>query len=166
VSINAQEQTIVLDVIAVAGGAVTVISPFLPYLKPLGNKIQNKLEDVIAEQGGNLVWEQAQKLWSKIKDHFQDDSKVMRAAESLSEDPEDSDYKQKLIKELAKKLESDQELAKQLQGLMGGEAGVQRVAAGNEALIEVIRQEMASSGTQEVKAGDKSIIRDVGMKQG
>lgn len=154
-----------MDVISLAGGAVSIIGPFLPYLTSLGKSVKKKLEEVIAEQGGNAVWNQAQSLWKKITGRFKDDPEINGAAAALSNDPNNQMFQQMMVQILTKKLESDQGFAEELLKLMGGEAGVQKVVAGNEAWIENIRQTMKSSGTQEVKGGDKSVIRGVEQEQ-
>lgn len=155
-----------IDVVSLAGGVVTAIGPFLPYLASLGKSVHKKLEDVIAEQGGNVVWNQAQAIWKKIKDRFKDDTEIEGAAAAMSADPSNQMFQQMMVQVLTKKLEADPGFAEELLKLMGGEAGVQRVIAGNEAWIESIRQIMAGTGTQEVRGGDKAVIKNVGQKQG
>ena len=154
-----------LDVIMLAGGVVKVIGPFLPYLMSLSNSTQKKLEEVISKQGGDFVWKQANALWDKIKGRFQNDPEVTGVATMTSADPQNEMYQQMLIQVLVKKLESSPDLAEELLKLMGGEAGVQRVTAGNEAWIESIRQKMVGSGIQEIKGGDRAVIRGVDQIQ-
>jgi hypothetical protein len=155
-----------VDFISLSASIVTVISPFMPYLKSLGKNVQKKLEDVIAEKGGNLVWKKAETLWSKLKNIFQDDPEIEGASTMLSAAPENKTYQEILTQSLAKKLESNPELAQELLKIMGGKAGVQEVIAGNEAWIEGIKQKMASSGTQKVQGGDRAVIQDVNQEMG
>jgi hypothetical protein len=155
-----------IDVVTVASGVVTVISPFLPYLMSLGNSTQKKLEEVVTKEGGEFVWKQAKTLWEKIKGRFQDDPEVTGAATLTAAAPQNETYQQVLVQVLAKKLESSSDLAEELLKLMGGEAGVQRVIAGNEAWIANIKQKMAGSGMQEVKGGDKSVLLGIEQIQG
>lgn len=153
------------DIISLAASIVTLISPFMPHLKSLGQNVQKKLEDVIAEKDGEL-WEQAQTLWSKLKGIFQEDPEIEAQSNLLSTAPENKIYQEILTKSLAEKLESNPDLANELLKLMGGEAGVQKVIGGDEAWIEGIRQKMASSGTQETRGGNKSVIKNVTQEMG
>lgn len=47
-----------LDVVAVAVGAVKILQPFLPYLDPFKTALQKKIADVTVGAG----WEQAKSL--------------------------------------------------------------------------------------------------------
>lgn len=154
------------DIISLAASIVTLISPFMPHLKSLGKNVQKKLEDVIAEKGGELAWKQAQTLWSKLKSIFQEDPEIEAQSNLLSTAPENKIYQEILTKSLAEKLESNPDLANELFKLMGGEAGVQEVIGGDKAWIEGIRQEMASSGSQKTEGGNESVIKNVTQKMG
>ena len=155
-----------MDPLSTAASVVTVLGPFLPFLTSLGKSVHKKLEDVIAEKGGNVVWNQAQAIWKKIKERFQDDKEIEGATAAMSADPDNQMFQQMMVQVLTKKLEADPSFAAELLKLMGGEAGVQRAIAGDEAKMERIRQMMKDAGQQEARAGNKSTLTNIDQIMG
>lgn len=155
----------VQDLAEVAKGTVIFLTPFMPYLTPIGKGIQKKLEDVIAEKGGNIVWDQAQKLWNRIKLHFKDDPVVTSAATMLSDAPELSARQQMFEQVLAERLKADPALAQELLSILGGPTRLQEVIGGHKSQITEIYQEMSGPGEQRVEGGDETVIKGVDQVQ-
>ncbi|MBD2101787.1 hypothetical protein [Leptolyngbya sp. FACHB-261] len=155
-----------VDIALIAKGTATLLSPFMPYLVPLGKSVQKKLEDVIAEKGGGAVWQQAQGLWNKVTGRFKDDPVVTAAATMVADDPEDAEQQKNFAKVLAKRLQDDPALAQDLLYVLGGSAGLQAVIGGDEAQISDIHQAMTRPGEQRVEGGRGAVISGVDQTQG
>lgn len=152
-----------VDVITVAAGAVKVLAPFLPYILVLGQGVQKKVEDVIKDQGAAVLWDQAQKLWSKITGHTTDDAEVSDAARMVARNPENANRQEGLKEALAQLLEADPSLADEILTIMGGPAGLNEITVGQNAKILENLQKLSSPGTNRITAGDNSEVR--GNKQ-
>jgi hypothetical protein len=72
--------------------------------------------------------------------------------------PEDETYQTVFTKALVGYLEKNPDFAKELVNLMGGEDSVQEVLAEKGSWIKNVRQEMAGTGRQSVKASDAAVI--------
>ncbi|HYR11270.1 MAG TPA: hypothetical protein VEQ60_26045 [Longimicrobium sp.] len=143
------------EIIAIAGGVATVLRPFMPYLVDLGQSVGKKLEDVIAEHGGDTAWELAKSVWGKVQGRFGADPRVKNAAEGAALEPDDKRAEEKLAEVLARKLESDPSAAEELEALLGGQRGVMQAIAGNQGLISNLRQTMEGVvGDMTMKVGD------------
>lgn len=150
-----------LDFISIAQGAVTLVSPFLPFLMKLGKAAGEKIEDLAEVK----VKEQAEKIWNKIAGHFSGDPVLNSAATMVADDPADEARRKMLTDTLAKNLEKDPGFAQQVLDEIGGPKRLQEVIAGNDATINAIYQKMKGPGHQQVKAGDRAHITGVIQKQ-
>lgn len=150
-----------LDIATVAVGAVKVLQPFLPYLDPFKTALQKKIADVTV----GAAWEQAKSLWAKIAGRFKGDQDLNEAAEAVAALPNNAALQKALTEVLANRLKEAPDLAEELLKLLGGEKRLQEIVAGNEAIIDNIRQTMAGEGTQRVEGGDKARISGVTQEQ-
>lgn len=87
------------------------------------------------------------------------------AAEAVAALPNNAALQKALTEVLANRLKEAPDLAEELLNLLGGEKRLQEIVAGNEAIIDNIRQTMAGAGTQRVEAGDKARISGVTQEQ-
>jgi hypothetical protein len=150
------------DIVAVAGGVVAALSPFMPYLVNMGESVQKKLEEVIAEKGGEAAWTLAKSLWGRISARFADDRRVQHSAEGVALAPGDERAAETLTEVLAKRLEADPALGEELQALLGGPQRVIQLTAGHDAIIERVRQRIrAGAGSITLTVGDRARISDV-----
>jgi hypothetical protein len=156
--------------LSVAQDAIALVTPFLPFLasmgQTLGESVQSKLTEVIAENGGNVVWETAEKVWHRIAGLFQGDRKAEARVTVAVDEPADQANLAGLVRELAKRLEGDAALVQDLQSLMGGSEAVQKLIVGQRGRIIQAFQEMAGKGEQTMKAGDDGLIRGAKQRQG
>ncbi len=151
---------------SIAQAAVALLSPFMPYLIPLGKSLGKKLEDVISEQGGEVVWEQAQKLWDKITGRLKDDPVVQAQATMVADAPASTAAQQLLTQKLSERLATNPDLLQEFLDIIGGPEGVQRVIAAKNAEVTDFDQNMAQAGIQEVTAGEGAKVRRFTQNQG
>jgi hypothetical protein len=147
-----------VDGVTIATGAVNILSPFLPYLVNLGQGVGKKLEEVIAEKGGDTAWKLAESLWNKISRRFSDDEEVTDAAKMVARAPENGTRQEVLAEELAKRLQNAPDLAQELTQLMGGEERVNQITAGDDAWMARLRQTIEGAGKNILQAGNRAII--------
>lgn len=156
-----------MDFVTIAAGVVKILQPALPYLDPLKTALQKKFSDATA----GAAFDQGKALWAKITSKFKDDKALNEAADRVVRNADDTDEevktfsRDKLTKVLAERLKDSPDLATELLELLGGEKRLQEIVAGNEAIIDNIRQTMAGAGTQRVEAGDKARISGVTQEQ-
>jgi hypothetical protein len=142
------------EIAQTAATIAAYLAPFTPYLIEGGKKF--------AGEAGEAAWENAQKVWGKIKSHFGDDKKIETAAKTVSTDPEDEDYQSLLAKALATKLNEDTKFTGELLTLIGGQEAVIKVKADKSSWIEAVTQEIeGTGGKQTVEASDDSVIKGV-----
>ena len=79
--------------------------------------------------------------------------------------PDDETYQTLLTKVLAKRLEQNPDLARELLDLLGGEKAAQRVLAERGSRVTSVMQEMQGSGEQIIHASDRSTIEGVTQKK-
>lgn len=150
-----------IDIAGIATAVTAVVGPFMPFLI----EGAGKLRDVVAEKAGEAAWEKAQDLWKKITGHLGNDPVVIGAAAVVADDPEDEDAQKQLAKQLAKRLETNLDLARELQTMLGGPERIQEVIAGNQGRVEYVRQFMRGAGKQHVRAGDGGVIHGINQEQ-
>ena len=150
-----------MDFVTIAAGVVKILQPALPYLDPLKTALQKKFSDATAR----AAFDQAKALWAKITSKFKDDKDLNEAAEAVAALPNNTGLQKALTEVLAERLKDSPDLATELLELLGGEKRLQEIVAGNEAIIDNIRQTMAGAGTQRVEAGDKARISGVTQEQ-
>jgi hypothetical protein len=147
-----------IGVIETAGAVVAFLSPFMPYLREAGKITGKKLVEVAAERGGDAAFKKAQDLWGKISGRS-GSLELRSAADLVAAKPEDETYQTVFTKALAGYLEKNPDFAKELVDLMGGGDSVQEVLAERGSWIEDVRQEMAGTGRQSIKASDEAVIK-------
>jgi hypothetical protein len=152
-------------VVEIATGVVAKVSPFLPYLVSLAKGVGKKLEDVIAEKGGQAAWSLAQTLWNKLIGAIPDDEELTTQAKSVALSPHDKGRQETLAEVLAQHLQDRPDLAQDLLKTIGGPQRLQEIIGGDEAQIERIHQKMAEAGIQRVQGGQKAKISDVTQEQ-
>lgn len=117
-----------MDPQALAQQIVPLLTPFLPYLTKAGEKTAEELGKKLSEP----AWEKAQELWAKLRGK----KEVVRVAETAAALPENKGIQAALQEEIAKALQSDPVLMKEIIQVMG-----------------VIQ----SGGTNVTAAGDRSV---------
>jgi hypothetical protein len=150
-----------MDVAVLAEAVSNAVGPFLPYLITAGKEAGKKLEEVVTDQASQGLWNTAKALWGRVTERFGDDREVEDAAGLVAAAPGNALRAQVLVEVLAQRLHADPQLAAELQALLGGPERVQRVAAGDDAQLARVRQEMAGAGTQEVTAGNRARMSNV-----
>ena len=124
------------------------LSPFVPHLLKLGHPIAEGAGKELGKKLGAGTWDKAQKIWGKVFPKVKDKPLAKGAIEALAEDAQDEDAGDTLAKQLKKLLDSDPDLAQDLEKLVTEDK-------------EVISK--AVSITQNVK-GDKNIV--IGQSSG
>jgi nucleotide-binding universal stress UspA family protein len=149
-----------MGVEVLAGVVVAALGPFMPALTKAAQDAGARLTEAIANHGGEVAWDLAQKAWGKITARFQNDPEIASLSTLVATVPENKQqrYQEDLAELLAERLAAQPDLAKELTELFGGEQAVQRIAVGNRALIEAVHQRMAGRGRQEITAGDDARI--------
>jgi hypothetical protein len=154
-----------MDFISIGQAAAAVVGPFLPYLVKLGKSVEKKLETVIEERGGDVVWNQAQKVWGYLSDWYSNDDEFISIAKFLAAAPEKADREEQFAQVVADRLAAAPAKAEDLTRELGGEKGVQVLSAGHRAKIFGFRQEAAAGANQRIQAGDDAEIRGGGQFQ-
>lgn len=153
-----------------AQNAVALVGPFLPYLDSVGRTLtesmQKKLTEVIAENGGTVVWETAKKVWNKINGLFQGNRTAEAKITLAANESEVPSHLVSLVKELEKRLAVDGALVREFQALLEGNPAVQKMIAGNRGWIIASEQEMASTGEQIQQVGEEGLIERGKQRQG
>ncbi len=152
-----------MDIQLIATAVSTVLAPFTPYLIKAGQGLGNKLADLIAEKGGEAVWQQVEAIWGRIQAAFGEDQEVQSAAMLVSANPEDEARQKMFADILVARLKENPTVGNELMKLMGGQQAVQHVIANRKSTIEDVSQESTGDGEQTIKADNESVIR--GVKQ-
>ena len=156
--------------LSLAQSAVALVSPFLPYLLSAGQtlteSVQKKLTDVIAENGGTVVWETANKVWNRITSLFQGNRTAEAKLTLAADEPGVPGHLTSLVKELEKRLAEDAALVREFQDLLEGNPAVQKMIAGRRGLIFEGLQEMADTGEQIQQVGKEGAIWRGTQRQG
>lgn len=152
-----------MDIQLIATAVSTILAPFTPYLIKAGQGLGNKVADLIAEKGGEAVWQQVEAIWGRIQAAFGEDQEVQSAAMLVSANPEDEARQKMFADILVARLKENPTVANELMQLMGGQQAVQQVIANRKSTIEDVSQESTGDGEQTIKADNESVIR--GVKQ-
>lgn len=150
-----------MDIPTLAAAVTNHLGPFLPYLLAAGKTAGKKLEEVVIDQVSEGLWNQARQLWVRLTARLGDDAEVSDAAGLLATAPGSTLRAQVLTEVLTQRLQGEPQLAAELVELLGGSERAQRVAAGTDAELSRISQEMTGAGTQEVSGGERARISDV-----
>jgi hypothetical protein len=150
-----------MDTPQIAAAVASILAPFLPYLTEVGKETGKKLAEVIAEKGGQAVWEKAKQLWTKLKDDADHAPAVQGAAIMVAAQPEDEFNRTALARAIGVYLQKNPKLAKELLDLLGGSNSVQEVLADKESLVQRVEQEIEGTGMQRIKVEEKSRAIDV-----
>jgi len=86
---------------------VTLLSPCLPFLLNLGNKIVEGASQKIGED----TWTTAKAIWTKLHPHIEAKAAAMEAVTDLTNHPDDVDFQASFRVQLKKILEADPELS-------------------------------------------------------
>jgi hypothetical protein len=155
-----------LGIPEIAAAAVTVLSPYIPVLTGALQKGGEELAKWVAQKGGELAWNKAQEVWKKITGSLGNDPGVTGAAAVLAEDPSDEGFQTALAKLLTKRMENNPDLVKELEAVLGGAAGVQKIVTGENAIVKNVRQAMKGSGKQDIEIGRGGRAGDLTQEQG
>lgn len=147
----------------IAAAITTALAPFMPFLIEVGVATSKKMVDAINEKGGEEAWKLAQKLWNRIKTHFDNDADIRGVTFMVSAKPKDESRQTLLAIALTEKLKEDPKLAQELFDLLGGQNAVQKVLANRKSWVKDVAQQMSGSGEQTIKADNNSRIQ--GVKQ-
>lgn len=150
-----------IDYVAIATGAVSLLSPYLPHLLSLGGEVGNKLKDAVIDKGIDAAGEQAKKLWAKVTGYFGDDAELTSAAKLTAAAPQDAARQQILKDVLAQRLKEQPQLAEELLALLGGPKRLQQLIAGHDAEIKNVSFKMAGPGEEKLEAGDRAKIEGI-----
>jgi hypothetical protein len=98
------------------------ISPFLPYLSQLGEKVVNKAAESAASKFGEAGWKKAQDIWGKISPKVAAKPAALEAVTDVIDNPKDATYQTVLQVQLKKMLDQDPELAKAIEQILAAES--------------------------------------------
>ena len=144
-----------------AANVSVFLTPFLPYLV----SASEAMAEEVGKKFGEAAWKKAKFLWSKIKNLVSRDSKLENAANGLSEDPEDEDYRLIFVKSLTKQLEKLPELANELVALIKDDKSIQKILIEQEVTVNDILQRLSRPGEQETIVRGKSQVGNITQKQ-
>ena len=152
-----------MDPITLGTTLVTFLSPFLPHLLKLGEKVAEEA----GKQLGADAWEEAKTIWSKLRPKVETRPTVQEAVQDVARNPADEDAQTVLRIQLKKLLTEDAALAKELSATMAGRV-VQRALAERGSTIRGLAQSATGEVDveQDVTARDNSIIERVEQRQG
>ena len=137
-----------------AQSIVILLAPALPaFIAGTQESIKN-----IGEQVGQDVGNTITKLWNKLREHIIGNNETNLQANLVSSNPENEDYQQLLSKSLAKILQEDPALKKELETLLTSDKAVQKMLIEN-ANVGNVGQVMKNNGQQDLtirggKTGD------------
>lgn len=134
-----------MDIKQLATEIAVFMSPFLPYLVPVGEAAGKE----VGKKLGEAAWERAKSLWVKLQSLLQSDSKLDSAVVGLAEDPNDEDYQLILARSLANQLEASPELASELMNLIKNDKAVQEILVEQGSKVKDIHQRLSRTGRQE-----------------
>lgn len=139
-----------LDVAALTA----VLIPFVPYLTKVGEKAAEEA----GQQFGQKTWAWAQQLWDLLRPKAEEKPSLKEAIEDVSQQPENDDAQASLRNQLKKLIQSDPDLAAQLEQLMQErpteETGtIGSISAGGDAITNTGAQTTTQSGTGNISIG-------------
>jgi hypothetical protein len=111
-----------VDVAAVAA----LLAPALPYLTRAGERVATEAGQVL----GGEAWAHAQRLWARLSGAVEARPAAQEAAQDVAADAQDGEAQVALVRQLRKILDSDPELAKEVEGLIGEAQKAGVVASG------------------------------------
>jgi hypothetical protein len=155
-----------MDPITIAGAAVAALAPFLPALTSAGGDLAQRAATAVAEHGGEVAFDVAEKVWKKITSRFGQDAEVKSLSGVVAAAPENPAYQELLTKALAERLKNAPDLARDLEDALGGPQAVQRIALGNKGVVEKVRLEMAGTGTQTIEMKDEGRVTETLLRMG
>jgi hypothetical protein len=126
------------EITQVSPAILANISPFLPFFIDTAKHSTKTLSDVIAHKGGDALWIKAQALWKTIKGWFYSSPKIETAALSLSHDPLDQDFQNKLAKHIGIPLQNNPGSLEEIITLLGGQQSTQQVLADKGSFVEQV----------------------------
>jgi len=93
---------------------VTIAAAATAVLTPVAGKIWDKAVDAVGDAAGDTV----KKLWGKLADKIMGKEAAREAMEDLAKNPDDTDAQGQLRKQLAKMLEADETLAREVASIV------------------------------------------------
>lgn len=87
------------------------ISPFLPSLLKLGDKVAGKATETIAGKFGEAAWGKAQTIWAQLRPKVEAKEAALEAVTDVAMQPEDPRLQVALEVQLEKLLKQDEALA-------------------------------------------------------
>jgi hypothetical protein len=90
------------------------ISPFLPFLRKLGSKAADKIEETAIEKFDGAAWTIAQSVWRKLSPKVMAKASAQEAINDVADHPEDEDFQAALRVQLKKLLEDDKALSEEI----------------------------------------------------
>jgi hypothetical protein len=154
-----------MDPAAIAVATTTMIAPYLPQLIEGAKFAGEKIAGGVAGEVGKQAFAKAKGLWDKLLSYGDKSTKVQRAADLAAVDEKDADSLKALTKAIFKLVSDDQELAKALSQLLGGQDGIQEVLSEGNAWVEEVTMELTGRGTQSVRASDGGVVKGVRMSK-
>ena len=138
-----------IDYVAIATGAVSLLSPYLPQLLALGGEVGGKIKDAVIDKGIDAAGEQA------------------KSAAQLTAAAPQNEARQQILKDvLAERLKEQPQLADELLALLGGPKRLQQLIAGDDAEIEDVSFKMAGPGEEKLEAGHRAKIKGIDFDMG
>lgn len=135
---------------------VKFLVPCLPFLMKVGNKAFEKA----SEELGENTWNAAKAIWSKLQPKVEEKEAAKEAATDVANNPEDEDSQAALRVQFKKILESNPELATEIQKV------IEEKSTGEADIINIIQN---VDGNENQVIGENSgtainrVNRDVNM---
>lgn len=105
-----------------------IITTVVTYMRTQGiQKSADKMAEVVGEKAAEETLRKGEKALTFLRSHFfaKADEKAKRALANVEQDPDDEDYRQKLMKETARLASADPTFAQHLKALGGHMATAQ-----------------------------------------
>ena len=125
-----------MDTPTLAQQLVSFMAPFLPYLLKGGKLAAKKAFETLGEQFSEESWEQAERLWNKLRPRVETKPAAREAAQDVAANPNDTDAQAALRLQLKKLLAEDSALAVEIARLLRqtGATGTVVTAMGNRSV--------------------------------
>lgn len=115
---DSQDRVMAMDVPAVVGAVVSVLTPFLPLLTRIGEGAVDHAIDEVGNRIDAKAWELAKALWTRLRSRVDRDPALKQATDELAVVPADPARQQALQDHLQQALSTDPQLLTELEQLL------------------------------------------------
>jgi hypothetical protein len=148
-----------MNVAEIAAELTQLLAPLLPFLTSAGKAYS---DGILKKAGGDTFDVVKSKVWDRLKPKMDESPEAKFALEQLAKRPQSADYRESFVTQLAHILQSDQDLAAELETFL--QSGItQTILAEKDSDIADATQEATGDGLvqQKIMATQDSTIRGV-----